>query len=282
MPANKAQIAFQARHHVMMPSGKFGSLGEYCLALMHRRDYEDAAGMAGGKKVLDLGCNNGYGTSIIAGKATEVVGLDVSPQATELARERYGAPSTEFITFDGLRIPFPDDSFGLVVSLQVIEHVMDAGAYLREIIRVLAPGGRVMFTTPNAVIRLDPGMVPWNSYHVREYTPEQLRAELERYFSRVKLYGMFASEPLYSMEIERSASSREIARERSWLFLKTREIMPMPVLGLIRTVRVALAGQRKREESVSHEEMNRFSTADYFYRDSELEASINLKAICSL
>ncbi len=282
MPANKAQIGFQARHHVMMPSGEFGSLGEYCLALIHRRDYEDAAGLAEGGKVLDLGCNIGYGTSIIAGKAAEVLGLDVSPQAIELARERYSAPNTGFMTFDGLRIPCPDNSSNLVVSLQVIEHLTDAGAYLREIIRVLAPGGKVMFTTPNAVIRLDPGMVPWNSYHVREYTPEQLRAELERYFGRVELYGMFANEPLYSMEIERSASSREIARRRSWLFLKTREILPLPVLGLIRTVRAALAGQRERKEPISRQEMSRFSTADYYYRDSELEASINLKAICSL
>ena len=282
MAGKKAQINFQARHHTLMPTDTFFSLGEYCLALIHRRDYEEAAWQAEGKNVLDLGCNNGFGTSFVAPGAEHILGLDVSARAIEHAREHHAGPSVEFDVFDGMHIPQPDGSFEFVMSLQVIEHIENTDAYLAEIARVLAPGGKAMFTTPNAVVRLDPGMLPWNSFHVHEFTPTELKEKLEHHFPHVELSGMFATEPLYSMQIDSWANTREIARRRSNMFLLAIKILPLPLRGLIRNLRSTLANRGKDvKEPLTGEQMQQYSTADFFYRDSNLDDSLILKAVCS-
>src|SRR5258707_171129 len=87
-----------------------------------------------------------------------------------------------------------------LLSIQVIEHIVDMDAYLNEIWRVLKPGGIVVFSTPNAAIRLDPGMKPWNRFHIQEFTPVQLEALLRATFAEVKLRGQFAKDEIYRIE----------------------------------------------------------------------------------
>lgn len=89
------------------------------------------------------------------------------------------------------------------MSFQVIEHIANAGAYLSEIARVLRSDGVALFTTPNAAIRLDPGMKPWNEFHVREYLAEELSALLRATFPGVAVRGLFAADELYRTEFER-------------------------------------------------------------------------------
>src|SRR5438046_2777514 len=122
---------------------------------MHLRAYEAAAQRAKALRVLDLGCNNGYGTNIIGAVAASVIGCDVSEAALADAYRRF--PKIEFRRIDGISLPFPHDQFDMVTSFQVIEHIADTESYLAEIWRVLRPGGIALLTTPNAAIRLDPG-----------------------------------------------------------------------------------------------------------------------------
>ena len=122
---------------------------------MHRKAYEEAAATAKGQTVLDLGCNVGYGTAILASTAARAVGIDVSDQAIQEARSRF--PAAEFQVVDGMRLPFADGSFDLLTSMQVIEHIVDYDNYLSEIRRVLRPGGTAFFATPNSRLRLESG-----------------------------------------------------------------------------------------------------------------------------
>ena len=105
-----------------------------------------------GKRVLDLGCGEMLMTFGLAAKgAAEVVGIDIAPLDPEGAVEKIvGAGFGEVealrdrviaVTYDGERMPFPDEHFDVVFSWGVMEHVNDVPAVLSEIKRVLKPGG---------------------------------------------------------------------------------------------------------------------------------------------
>lgn len=94
---------------------------------------------------LDFGCGHGnFVIDELPHKFGERVGIDVDVAATE------GNKSVEKVAvFDGSNFPLPNNYFDLVVSLWVFEHVKEPETVLREINRVLKPGGRFIFVTPN-------------------------------------------------------------------------------------------------------------------------------------
>ena len=84
-------IRLQAEEHPLVYSDSWESLKDYCLHLVHLKAYEYATELAADKSVLDLGCNNGYGTNELARSCREVVGVDVSPSAIADAQQRFAA-----------------------------------------------------------------------------------------------------------------------------------------------------------------------------------------------
>lgn len=99
------------------------------------RDLSQDLGVASDGRVLDFGCaDRPY--SEWFGEGVEVVGADLpgNPHATLAVRP------------DG-SVPSPDGSFDAVLSTQVLEHVADPSAYLRECVRLLRPGGRLLLST---------------------------------------------------------------------------------------------------------------------------------------
>jgi SAM-dependent methyltransferase len=207
-------IRLQAEEHPLIDDKAPETLAEKCLHLMHVKAYDEAAARCAGRDVLDVGCNTGYGTVRLVPVARSVTGVDVSPAAVAAARTREGGEAATFEVIDGLGLPFPDDSFDLVTSFQVVEHVLDPVPYLQEIRRVLRPGGIAILTTPNAAIRLDPGMTPWNRFHVREYRADELKVALGEVFDEVEVLGMFGVPTLYDLEIERVDANRRGVRAR--------------------------------------------------------------------
>src|SRR5262245_34144927 len=111
---SQRNIRFQAEHHPLAYSGEFESLEQYNLHLMHQKAYTDASKLAIGKSVLDVGCNNGWGTSIVGTRASQVIGIDVSEVSVADAQSRFRG--TEFRVYDGAKIPFEDASFDMVIS----------------------------------------------------------------------------------------------------------------------------------------------------------------------
>ena len=210
-------VRLQAEEHPMVDAKVPETLSEKCLHLIHLKAYDTANTYTGGRDVLDVGCNTGYGTQRLVGAARSVTGVDVSPEAVDAARSRPGGGAVDYRVIDGTRLPFDDATMDLVTSFQVIEHVADPMPYLAEIKRVLRPGGIALFTTPNAAIRLDPGMTPWNRFHVREYSGAELSNLLTTVFDDVEVVGMFGVPTLYDLEIARVGHSRNHQRRLpSW------------------------------------------------------------------
>lgn len=104
-----------------------------------------------GKAVLDVGCAGGFMAEAIAKKGGRVTGIDPAREAIAAARahaEKEGLA----IRYDigvGEELPYEDASFDAVVCVDVLEHVADLGQTVREIARVLKPGGLFCFDTIN-------------------------------------------------------------------------------------------------------------------------------------
>jgi ubiquinone/menaquinone biosynthesis C-methylase UbiE len=101
-------------------------------------------------KGLDLGCGDGHLMAIILGHvgSRELIGLDIDPHETALARARN--IYQEVVTSSADCLPFSDCQFDFVFSNSVLEHIPNIEGVLIEVSRVLSPGGRFLFTVPSS------------------------------------------------------------------------------------------------------------------------------------
>jgi SAM-dependent methyltransferase len=113
-------------------------------------------------RVLDLGCGRGDSVDLFRRFRPDVdwVGADVAVSFEVSQRRRADAT---FVTYDGERLPFAGRSFDLVYSRQVLEHVPDPAGHLREVARVLRPGGAFIGSTSQ--------LEPYHSMSYWNFTP---------------------------------------------------------------------------------------------------------------
>jgi len=155
----------------------------------HVARYWFAARMAREQRVLDLGCGSGYGADVLAREAREVLGIDIADDAIDYARQHYRVANVRFERASCLDIPAPDGSFDLVVAFEIIEHLTDWRAFLREVRRVLAPAGQFLVSTPNQLYYAEArAALGPNPFHVHEFQYSEFQHELEAVFPRVALY----------------------------------------------------------------------------------------------
>ncbi|MGE0622783.1 MAG: class I SAM-dependent methyltransferase [Pseudomonadales bacterium] len=147
-----------------------------------------------GERILDLGCGEGrHAITAYLEAPVTVVGIDLSLADLGTAAGRFSefqAPadtkrSLYFACGSGLRLPFPDAAFDKVICAEVLEHVPDYHAMLREIRRVLKPGGQLAVSVP----RFGPEWICWqlsDAYHevpgghVRIFRTRELRSAVEQ------------------------------------------------------------------------------------------------------
>lgn len=133
-----------------------------------------------GARVLDLGCGLGGYSRALAQRGFEITALDVVPEYVDRARS-IGVPAE---LYDGERLPLEDGSVDTVILLEVLEHLDDPAALLREARRVARKG--VLVTTPNCT--QDFGEVPVEFSHMLDvdhrqfFTEASLRGLLDEVF----------------------------------------------------------------------------------------------------
>jgi SAM-dependent methyltransferase len=98
-------------------------------------------------RVVEFGCGGGLILNAVSQRVRQAIGFDISNEALARARRRPGRQIA--LQGDVANIPLPDGCADIAYSLEVLEHIWDAEAVIREMIRVTKPGGTVFFTTPN-------------------------------------------------------------------------------------------------------------------------------------
>jgi 2-polyprenyl-3-methyl-5-hydroxy-6-metoxy-1,4-benzoquinol methylase len=151
--------------------------------------YKFASQFVNAKSVLDVGCGYGYGIEYLLRKgAASCVGLDYSEKAIKFAKRIYQDSNLQYYVMDANNLSyFNDQSFDVVLSIEVIEHLPDANKHISEISRVMKTGGILVLSTPNKEMT-SAGQRPLGKFHTNEFYYQELRGLLRKYFSEVVIF----------------------------------------------------------------------------------------------
>ncbi|MBL0143147.1 MAG: class I SAM-dependent methyltransferase [Betaproteobacteria bacterium] len=164
-----------------------GARGEIWVEHWHR--YHFAARLAGGQRVVDAACGEGYGSALLAQVAASVTGADICAPAVAHARATYaGVANLAFVEAPCAKLPLPDASADLFVSFETVEHIAGQEEFIDEIARVLAPDGLLLLSCPNKREYSDRRGFA-NEFHVKELYREELEALVARRFAHARWYG---------------------------------------------------------------------------------------------
>lgn len=131
-------------------SGQPAAYGQEILKRRYRRTISHCP--VNTKTILDFGCGNGAQTIEFAGAAGRILALDVDYNSLEIFSselKRTNVRTVLPVQYAGGQLPVADESVDIVLSFEVLEHVSDETLALREIHRVLKPGGEAVISVPN-------------------------------------------------------------------------------------------------------------------------------------
>ena len=152
--------------------------------------YKFAAGYVPRKKVLDIGCGEGYGSHYLAGFAKAVLGIDYDAAIVDYAGGKYRKDNLRFFQADANQLKSLEDKFEAVTSFQVIEHIREAGNFLASIKGLLQERGIFICSTPNKKDASPGSDTPLNKFHVQEYSYAEFKGLLAAYFQQVDIFGL--------------------------------------------------------------------------------------------
>lgn len=135
--------------------------------------------------LLDVGCGVGVSTRFLAGGFDRAVGVDISLDAVEQARQLTKAPHVTFEVLDSYLARPEPEQFDVVTCLEVIEHTLEQDRLVTLVRERMQAGGVAIFSTPNVIHTQTHGID--NPFHVKELTRAEFKAVLSRHFSHVQL-----------------------------------------------------------------------------------------------
>jgi SAM-dependent methyltransferase len=229
----------------------------------HLAAYRLCAPLLPDGSVLDLGCGIGHSYRELEPRVT--FGVDIEPSVL-VGQDR----DTRVADMRGL--PFERASFDSIISVQSIEHVPDPENAMAEVARVLRPGGRAVFVTPNRLTfgRANEIIDP---YHYVEFDGSELRILSEQFFADVEVIGLHGS-PRYLELVD--GERRDLDRLLSLDPLRLRKLLPrgtrQPLYDWL------LRRERRQPRSGAVE----IGPEDFTLTSENLPAALDLVAVCDI
>lgn len=152
----------------------------------HIQRYIFVGGYIKNKSVLDIACGAGYGTYYLAKHGAKyIAGADISVNTIIYAKETYRKDNLDFMAFNAEQIAKINKKFDVIVSLETIEHLKNYTKFIKGTTKVLKSEGILILSTPNKQV-IGNGN---NHFHIHEFSVEELKLALSKYFDPVIIYG---------------------------------------------------------------------------------------------
>lgn len=194
------------------------------LKRLQARDIIRALELNADEKVLDFGCGLGYITVELAKISQKAVGIDINPNLNLIRIPWNLKDKLEYINIGGENLPFEDKHFDVVLACEVLPMIEDASIFLKEIRRVLKPGGRIIVVNGNGrpVIRDFYSANHKKLVRLKKEFPQRFPAVFEEY--EQVLQGIFGT------HVNRFLTEEEIKRMLQENGFNIREITYSPSL----------------------------------------------------
>jgi SAM-dependent methyltransferase len=174
------------------------------------RFIEQTGLLATDPEILEIGSGTGGLLHALRSRGLRARGVELRTAFIDQAREWYG--DIPIAAVSGLELPFPDDTFDVVMSFDVFEHIPDSDGHLREVRRVLRPGGSYLMQTPNKwtnrvfeTIRWR-SLTAWREEHCSLHSLSELEARLARHgFRPVRAYDVPVVNAFFRAKVRRYA-----------------------------------------------------------------------------
>ncbi len=239
----------------------------------HVAAYRFASTLVAGKRVLDAGCGEGFGTCTLTDAAAEVVGVDYSADAVAECRRVWCNEQRPNLRFEVVDLTRPEgfsERFDVVLCFQVIEHIQEPRPFLEALVARLAPGGTLVLTTPNRL-----GSYFENPFHVREYTTDEFRSEIDGLFAGVQMLGMFGNEKVLRFDERRARAVGRILRLDP-LGLRHRLPRWLVEFAFAKLSRIV----RRQARGPGAVSADRIVPDDFYVSDTGVDRALDLVAVC--
>lgn len=158
------------------------------IVLEHLHRYVFASQLVQDKVVLDIASGEGYGSFYLAKFARRVIGVDIAEEAVNHAMAKYIRANLAYQLGSCTALPLEDGAVDVIVSFETIEHHAEHEAMMRELKRVLRPGGLVVISSPDKLEYSDKPLFK-NPYHVKELYFHEFQSLLATHFANSQYYG---------------------------------------------------------------------------------------------
>lgn len=214
--------------------------------------------------VLDNGCGTGYGAFLLAPFVSKIIGTDISSDAICKAKQKYQHKNLCFEIMDAQNLKFANDNFDLICSFQVIEHIEKIDLYLNEMKRVIKPNGMIVISTPNKYTFATQEKIG-NPFHIKEFYPEELQNFLLKYFSNVKMYGLFGKNVFIDEYFQNKQGSSLFRKDK----LKLRNIIPQNIKKeILKLIKIK-----------TEKKMSKIKSSDFIIKNENLDKCLDIFAI---
>jgi 2-polyprenyl-3-methyl-5-hydroxy-6-metoxy-1,4-benzoquinol methylase len=211
--------------------------------------------------VLEVGCGEGRGINLLMEHARSFTAVDkIKPVLDELQKKypTAGFMAMNIPPFAGLH----DNTYDLVVTFQVIEHIQNDRLFLKEIHRVMKPGATALITTPNRKMSLSRN--PW---HIREYLADELLTLAKTIFSKAEMKGITGNEKVMAYYEENKRAVQKITK---WDFLDLQNKLPASLLRI--PYEVLNRWNRNKLQITDNDLVKNIRHEDYVVTDHAAEA----------